>query len=51
MQVSLFPLLAIALILWFGVFAFMFGVDRRVARLEQRLADVQRRRDEARTGR
>lgn len=43
----MFPLLAVALILWFGFFAFMLFVDRRVARLEKQVAEAQQRRPSA----
>jgi hypothetical protein len=30
------PLLIVALLIWAGVFAFIFGVDRRLSELEKR---------------
>ncbi len=39
---SLMPLLSVALLIWFGVFAFTMFVDRRVSALEKRVEDVQR---------
>jgi len=37
MQTSMLPLLAVALLMWAGVFLFMLAVDRRVRSLEQSL--------------
>ena len=42
MNASLMPLLAVALLIWFGVFAFMMFVDRRVTALEKRVEDIQK---------
>ena len=42
MNASLVPLLTVALLIWFGVFAFTLFVDRRVQALEKRVEDVQR---------
>ena len=35
---SMMPLLLVALLVWAGVFAFIFTVDRRVRDLERRVA-------------
>ncbi|MBC8101894.1 MAG: CcmD family protein [Cytophagales bacterium] len=43
MTASLIPLLMVALLIWFGVFAFILVVDRRVSALERRVEDAQRR--------
>jgi hypothetical protein len=34
----MFPLLLTALLIWAGVFAFVLGLERKVAALEKRLA-------------
>lgn len=36
---TMLPLLIVALLIWAGVFAFVFGVDRRLSILEKRIAD------------
>ena len=36
---SMMPLLLVALLVWGGVFAFIFAVDRRVRELERRVAE------------
>ncbi len=51
MNASLMPLLSVALLIWFGVFAFTLFVDRRVSALEKRVEDVQRRLREGQTAR
>lgn len=38
MTPSMFPLLLTALLIWAGVFAFVFGLERKVAALEKRVA-------------
>jgi len=38
MTPSMFPLLLTALLIWTGVFAFIFGLERKVAALEKRVA-------------
>lgn len=43
---SMVPLLLVALVVWAGVFAFIFAVDRKVAALERRLEE--RRKENAR---
>lgn len=43
MNASLMPLLTVALLIWFGVFAFTMFVDQRVRALEKRVEDVQGR--------
>jgi CcmD family protein len=35
---SMLPLLLVALLVWAGVFAFIFAVDRRVRDLERRVS-------------
>ena len=42
MNGSLMPLLSVALLIWFGVFAFVLFVDRRVSALEKRVEDAHR---------
>ncbi len=41
------PLLFVALLIWAGVWGFTFSVDRKVARLEARVREIQSRRDGA----
>ncbi|MBC7807228.1 MAG: hypothetical protein H7145_13895 [Akkermansiaceae bacterium] len=35
MNLTMLPLLFVALLVWAGIFAFLLGTERRVARLEQ----------------
>jgi CcmD family protein len=44
---SMLPLLIVALIVWAGVFAFIFGVDRKVSALERRLEELRRDRKDS----
>ena len=46
MTPSMFPLLLTALLIWAGVFAFVFGLERKVAALEKRLAALPTTEDE-----
>ena len=42
---SMFPLLAVALLVWAGLFAFLFVVDRKVTALESKLDALNGRRE------
>ena len=42
---KLFVVLAVVLIIWLGLAAFVFRTDRRIDRLEQELGDFQQSRD------
>lgn len=45
---EMFPLLVVALLIWAGVFGFIFVVDRKVKALEERVnAELVRRGEEA----
>ncbi len=37
MNLGLLPLLVVALLIWAGVFAFLLGMERRVAALERQV--------------
>jgi CcmD family protein len=34
----MFPLLLVALLVWAGIFAFIFGVDRKLSALEKQVS-------------
>ena len=36
---AMIPMLLVALLIWAGLFAFIFGVDRRLTTLEKRLPE------------
>ena len=42
---NLLPLAIVALLVWAGVFAFTFFVDRKITAIEKRLDDRRRERD------
>lgn len=46
--VAMLPLLIVALLIWAGVWAYLWSVDRRVRALEQRLTNAARRSEESR---
>jgi hypothetical protein len=37
MNLTMLPLLFVALLVWAGIFVFLLGTERRVARLEQQI--------------
>lgn len=37
MNLTMLPLLFVALLVWAGIFAFLLGTERRVAKLEQQI--------------
>lgn len=37
MNLTMLPLLSVALLVWAGLFGFLLGTERRVARLEQQV--------------
>jgi CcmD family protein len=39
---DLLPLAIVAVLVWAGVFAYIFAVDRKIAAIEQRIEDRQR---------
>lgn len=43
---ALLPLAVVAILVWVGVFAFVFNVDRKIADIEKRIADKQSGRGE-----
>ncbi len=43
MNTHMLPLLGVALLIWGAVFAFLIGLERRVAGLERQLGDQERR--------
>ena len=46
-NLSMLPLLAVALLIWAGVYAFLFVVERKVTALERKLDEVAKRPREA----
>lgn len=40
MNTSMLPLLAVALLIWAGVWLFVFALDRKVSALEKRVDEV-----------
>jgi hypothetical protein len=36
---NMLPLLIVALLVWAGVFAFIFAVDKKITAIEKRIAD------------
>ena len=42
-NVTMLPLLAVALLIWAGVYAFLFVVERKVVSLERKIVELQDR--------
>lgn len=42
MNTGMLPLLAVALIVWAGIWAFVYSLDRKVVALERKLDEVRR---------
>jgi|YelNatPaOPRAMG01_1025707.scaffolds.fasta_scaffold254549_2 CcmD family protein len=44
-EAALYVVLAVALVVWLGIFAYLWGLDRRVRRLEKALERAGQARD------
>ncbi len=45
MDLELLPLAIVAILIWAGVFAFVYMVDKKIAVIERRLEDRERERE------
>ena len=45
MDLTLLPLAIVAILIWAGVFAFVYMVDKKIAAIERRIEDRERERE------
>jgi len=43
MNIGMLPLLGVAILVWGGIFAFLLGLERRVAGLERQISNEEQR--------